>query len=283
MRVLMVGATGSSVGVVLPELLARGVTVRALVRDQDRGVLASRRGAQEVAIGDLADPESLLRAAQGVDGVFHVNPAFAADEAAWGCNMVAAAVEAGVGRFVFSSVYHPSLSLVNHADKRPVEEAVYRSGMAFTVLQPAMYVAMVDSSFASARDSGRIRVPYSPDVPLAFVDYRDVAEVAGVAMTTDALVGGTFELAAPGTTSWTRIAAQAAELLGREVVAEKVDPGPPPAPGSDPMREGLAAMLADYDRYGFDGGNAAVLRALLGREPRTVLDRLRELAGASPS
>jgi hypothetical protein len=27
---------------------------------------------------------------------------------------------------VFSGVYHPSLSLVNHASMRPIEEALYR-------------------------------------------------------------------------------------------------------------------------------------------------------------
>jgi hypothetical protein len=37
-------------------------------------------------------------------------------------------------------------------------------------------------------------------------------------------------------------------------------------------------MYADYDLYGFPGGNALVLRAILGREPRTLQQYLRELA-----
>lgn len=72
--------------------------------------------------------------------MFHVTPAFAPDSAALGIGMVSAAATAGVQRFVFSGVYHPSLSLVNHASMRPVEEALYRSEMEFTVLQPAMFV-----------------------------------------------------------------------------------------------------------------------------------------------
>ena len=56
--------------------------------------------------------------------------------------MVKAAVSAKVRKFVFSSVIHPSISkLSNHAAKRPVEEALYESGMEFTVLQPTMFMS----------------------------------------------------------------------------------------------------------------------------------------------
>lgn len=81
-KILAVGATGAYASMVVPELVARGLTVRALVRSPDRSGLAMSRGATEVAIGDLSDPASLRKAADGVDGVFHLNPAFAPDEAA---------------------------------------------------------------------------------------------------------------------------------------------------------------------------------------------------------
>jgi hypothetical protein len=46
-----------------------------------------------------------------------------------------------------------------------------------------------------------------------------------------------------------------------------------------PVREGLKKMYADYDKYGFPGGNALVLGAILGREPRTLKQFFQELAG----
>lgn len=49
----------------------------------------------------------------------------------------------------------------------------------------------------------------------------------------------------------------------------------------DPIREGLKKMYADYDQYGFPGGNALVLRAILGREPRTLRQYIHELASYS--
>jgi uncharacterized protein YbjT (DUF2867 family) len=59
---------------------------------------------------------SLLEAAKGVEGVFHINPAFALNEADLGVSMVQAAEQASVRKFVFSGVIHPSISkMINHA------------------------------------------------------------------------------------------------------------------------------------------------------------------------
>jgi hypothetical protein len=40
-------------------------------------------------------------------------------------------------------------------------------------------------------------------------------------------------------------------------------------------------MFAEYDRHGFHGGNSLVLRAILGREPRTVAEYVAELGRAA--
>lgn len=45
------------------------------------------------------------------------------------------------------------------------------------------------------------------------------------------------------------------------------------------LRDGFARMMAHYDEHGFPGGNALVLRAILGREPRTLEQYFRALAG----
>jgi uncharacterized protein YbjT (DUF2867 family) len=68
MKVLTVGANGKYAGLVIPELLQRGVTVRALVREEGKAAVARQKGAQETAVGGLHDPVSLRTAARGVDG-----------------------------------------------------------------------------------------------------------------------------------------------------------------------------------------------------------------------
>jgi hypothetical protein len=42
-------------------------------------------------------------------------------------------------------------------------------------------------------------------------------------------------------------------------------------------------MYEDYDRYGFPGGNAIVLQAIIGREPRSVRQYIDELANRKTS
>jgi uncharacterized protein YbjT (DUF2867 family) len=285
MKVLAVGAAGASAGLVTAALARRGVEVRGLVHSGERAAHARRNGATETVMADLDDAAQLAAALDGVDAVFHVVPAFVPDEAATGKVMVDAAVRAGVRRLVFSSVYHPSLSLSNHRDKQPVEEAIYDSDLEFTVLQPAMFMSQLDGYLPSAVQGGVIAGPYSPTSKMAYVDYRDVAEAAAIALTTDRLLGGTFELSGPGQFSRDDIARELSELLKRPVRAEGAVP-----PGLDPrmpapLRDGLMRMFHHYEAAGLHGGNSLVLDAVLGHPATSVPDYLRALLteGALPT
>ena len=201
MKILMIGATGEFAGLVLPELKRRGAIVRALIHNPKSEKPARDRGADEIAMGDLADTRSLIAAAQGVDSVFHINPAFVPDEARFGINMVHAAVAAGAKKIVFSGVLHPSyLELSNHAAKLPVEQAIYISGLAYTVLQPTIFMqgTVPPAAWPQIVQHRQFAMPYSKEKKAAYVDYRDVAEAAALALTSDRLDYGTFELCAPG-------------------------------------------------------------------------------------
>lgn len=280
MHVLVVGATGHNAGLVVPELKQRGATVRALIRDPTRADQARQAGSDETIVGDLTDPASLRAAADGVDGVFHINPAFAPGEAEMGVAMVQAAKAAGAAKFVFSGTYHPPISsMANHASKQPVEEALFESGLDFTILQPAMFMQNMTGALAEAARSGQVSVPYSKHQKVCYVDYRDVAEAAALALTGDTLAYGTFELCAAGMVDRIEIAALMSEALGRTVEAGD-SPPPPVDPGAPATQQGFARMTAHYDAHGFPGGNALVLRAVLGREPRTLARFFSEQAAA---
>ncbi|MER9028213.1 NmrA family NAD(P)-binding protein [Mesorhizobium sp. LNJC405B00] len=148
--VLVVGATGRVAGLVVPELVRRNANVRALVRDPANAEKARKLGASEVATGDLRNRQSLERAVEGVDGVFHIGPAFAPDEAAMGVAMVEAATRAGVRKFVFSSVIQPTNTrLKNHASKVPVEAALYSTTMEYTILHPANFMQNLAAAWPS--------------------------------------------------------------------------------------------------------------------------------------
>jgi len=278
MKVLAVGAAGASAGLVTRALSAKGVEVRGLVHSAQREAVARANGATETVVADLDDKAALVAALGGVDGVFHVVPAFVPDEAATGLVMVEAAVEAGIRRLVFSSVYHPSLlSLSNHRDKQPVEQAIYDSELEFTVLQPAMFMAQLGGYIDGALNQGVIAGPYSADSKMAYVDYRDVAEAAALALTTDRLLGGTFELAAAGEFSRHDIAQELSRLLRREVRAAGAEPAGLDSRMPAQLREGLQRMFHHYQVAGLRGGNSLVLDTILQRPATTVPAYLREL------
>jgi len=245
------------------------------VHDPAKADIPRTRGAAEVVHGDLGDSASLDAAMAGADGVFLITPAFAPDATRMALNAVEAAVRNGVRKVVYSGVYHPSLSLVNHAGTRPVEEALYRSDLAFVVLQPAMFLQGLAGAYEQALKSGTVVMPWSKYSRMTYVDYRDVAEVVATAFAGDSLDHGTFELAAPGTHDRVEIAALMSEVAGRVLTAEDPNGLPPGQP------DGLTAMFADYDRYGFHGGNPLVLRTILQREPRHLRAFLEELRSAS--
>ncbi|MEU9669728.1 NAD(P)H-binding protein [Streptomyces bobili] len=73
--VLVVGATGSVGSKVVDELLARGKSVRALVRPTSDAGRIESRGVQ-IARGDMLDVDSLVAAMNGADAVSHAAPGF---------------------------------------------------------------------------------------------------------------------------------------------------------------------------------------------------------------
>ena len=281
MKVLAVGAAGSSAGMVVPALVRRGVEVRGLVHDPAKEEDARRAGARETVVADLGDVDAVASAAEGVDGLFAIIPVFAPDEAQLGVNMVQAAARAGVPKVVLSSVYHPSLTaLSNHRNKQATEAALYESDLAFTILQPAVFMQQLAGMWQSARKDGVVAAPYSADSRIAYVDYRDVAQAAATAFVDNRLDYGTFELAAPGMYTRREVARLMGKALGTHVSAS--------APGFEewadsqgipagPTRDGLEAMMNHYDTHGFHGGNGIVLEALLGRAPTTVPEYIEEL------
>ena len=279
MTILVIGAAGNIAGLVVPALVGHGAAVKGFVRKPEQVPLAKQRGASAVAVGDLSDPASLDAALEGVEGVFHVGPVFMPTEVQMGRNMVEAARRAGVRKFVFSSVIHPVLSsLPNHAAKAPVEEALINSGLEYTILHPTMLFQNLAASWDRVIKSGVLAEPWSADTRFSRVDYRDVADVAAIALTGDELTYGTFELCAPGIMNRHDVAALVSEVLHREIRVGTLDP----SVLGDLPRD-MKAMFEHYNHHGLLGSPLS-LRTILGREPRTLRAYFEELAaGAGPS
>jgi uncharacterized protein YbjT (DUF2867 family) len=72
MRILVTGATGYIGGRLIPQLLESGYTVRVMVREASRIAGRSWHSKVEVAVGDVLDRDSLVRALDGVDQAYYL-------------------------------------------------------------------------------------------------------------------------------------------------------------------------------------------------------------------
>lgn len=288
-NVLVVGAAGRNAGLVVPALVRRGVRVRAFVRSKDRAASAIDGGAAEVALGDLRDVRSIAAAMDGVDGVFHIGPAFVPDEAEIGYAVIDAAVRARVKKVVFSSVMHPQIrGLLNHEVKLRVEDRLVHSGLDFTILQPAVFMQNVARALPSIEENGAYAEPWDATKKSAYVDYADVAQAAAFVMTEGAYRNTTLELSGDGMWSREDVASFLSEALGKPIRAERrrEEDAAETLPPDPYLREGMLRMWRHYDRHGFaGGGNSLLLRVILDRPPTAwpeFLIRERSGRGASP-
>ena len=276
--ILVVGASGKFARLVVPELARRGVDIRAMIHHAGDEGPVREAGARDVVVADLTNPTGVAAALRGVDRVFYIAPVTLRDEAVVGKAFVAAAIEAGVRRFVFSSVIHPVLgALPNHALKAPVEAAVLNSNREYTFLHPTVLFQNLAGTWNKIVETGVIAEPWSNDTRFSRVDYRDIAEVAAIALTSDRLLYGTFELCAEGWLNRHDVAALIGEVLGREITPRRIDPDTLPNDA-----QALRPMFDHYDHIGLRG-NALTLAAILGREPRTLRAYFEELAGSTVS
>jgi uncharacterized protein YbjT (DUF2867 family) len=202
-----------------------------------------------------------------------------------GTAMVEAARRAGVRKFVFSSVIHPNnVRLANHASKLPVEEAILMSRMEYTILYPATFYQNIAPAWEAIIKTGVFAEPFPKSVKLARVDYRDVAEVAAEALMGDRLAYGSFELCADQMLNREEIVEIMGEVLKRPIIAAEPSFDEWAAmsrlPYDDRQQRLLDKVFQSYAEYG-SAGNSLALRAILGREPRTLHDYIAELAATA--
>lgn len=207
--------------------------------------------------------------------MFYIAPVALPAEAEVGKAFVSASIDAGVRRFVFSSVIHPVLSgLPNHANKAPIEEAVLNSDLEYTFLHPTLLFQNYTEAWPTIVRTGVVGEPWSNETRFSRVDYRDVAEIAAIALTEDRLLYGTFELCAEGALNRQEVTALISDVLGRKISPNRIDPDT-----LDAAAQAMRPMFDHYDRIGLRG-NALTLRAILGREPRSLRAFFEELAEA---
>jgi uncharacterized protein YbjT (DUF2867 family) len=226
--VLVTGGTGFVGPHVVHALRTRDVSVRALVRDRRRGSRLVAWGA-ELVEGDVTDPASLRDAFTGVDAVVHLVAIIRGSRAdfegvmAQGTrNVVAAAKEAGIRRFVLASALgldeRTKDAVPYFAAKWEMEGAVKASGLEYVILRP---------SFVFGKDGGVLPTfvrlarlaPVTPIVGrgtqrLQPIWVEDVAEYYSQSVDLSAAANRTFEVGGPDAPTWNEFWDRLKRVLG---------------------------------------------------------------------
>lgn len=251
--ILVAGATGALGGTVARDLLARGHTVRVLVRPGSdyEGLLEA--GAQPV-MGDLRDPDALVRACTGATTVLTTANSAArrgagevdAVDRAGNRALIDAAAGAGVEHFIFVSAYGSSLESPSDFLRAKAETEAYleRSGLAFTILQPNAFMdTWVEMIVGAPLQQGApVTLLGRGDRRHAFVALADVAAFACAAVEDPGLRGRRIPIGGPAAVTWTQVVRTAEQVLGRPVPVEYVAPGEP-LPGLPPELSEIAAAM----------------------------------------
>ena len=277
--VLVTGATGTVGSEVVRELRERGVPVRAFVRDP-RKAAALLGEDVELAVGDLGEPESLRRALDGVDRLF-LACANVPGQVEHETGAIDAAAQAGVARVVKLSALgaEPGSPLAFWDWQGRIEAHLARSGVPAVVLRPANYM----TNLLAAAPSGRLFAP-AGDARIAMVDPRDVAAVAAVALTEAGHDGRAYVLTGPEALTYGEAAAGLSDATGRDIGFVDL---PDEAARQGMLDAGMPGFVADFLvglfealRAGAHAVPTGTVRAVTGREPRSVADFAREHAGA---
>jgi uncharacterized protein YbjT (DUF2867 family) len=268
--ILVTCPSGKTGRTIIAALAAAGMPSRALVRREEAAAGAAAFGATETALGELADPVSVARAADGCSAIYYIPPNMDLLEREYGTNVIGAARLAGA-RLVFHSVLHPMISeLPHHWERHFVEQEIIESGVPFTILQPGSYMQNMLPGWAAMLESGVHRMAYALDAPMSLTDLADLGEAAIRVLSEPGFEHGIFELCGPVITLRDK-AEVLSRVMGREIRVEKQDlavflDAAAAHGASDYARGCMAKMMLHYDLHGLVG-SAKTLGWILGRPP----------------
>jgi uncharacterized protein YbjT (DUF2867 family) len=263
-RVLVLGGTGKTGRRVASGLKAKGIPVR----------IGSRSANPSFDWDDEATWDACL---DGVEAVYITYAPDLAMPGATDCiqSFADRAGQRGVQRLVL-------LSGRGEAEAQACERIVQESGLAWTIIRASWFFQnFSEGAFVDMVQAGQITLS-AGDVPEPFVDVDDIAEVAVAAFTEPGHAGEVYEVTGPRMLTFTEVAAELSEAIGRRVDYVQVP--------HEAFVAGVKASGAPKDvvwmlDYLFttvlDGRNAYLtdgVQRALGRPPKDFSEYAREVA-----
>ncbi len=273
--IAITGATGQLGRLVINQLLEKtpAAAIVAVVRNTAKASDLTARGVT-VRVAPYTDPAALAQALAGVDQLLLISSSEIGQRATQHRNVITAAKQAGVKLLVYTSLLQADRSPLSLAPEHVATEALVKaSGLPFVILRNGWYTenytasippAVANGAFIGSAGTGRI----------SWAARADYAAAAVAALTGNAQVGQTYELAGdiPGTLA--DLAAEISRQTGKTIPYQDL----PEAAYRDillkiglpaPFAAGIAAWDVDASR-GALLDESRTLSKLIGR-PTTPL------------
>jgi len=275
--IAVIGATGNTGRAVVKELRALGEEPLCVVRNADkaREVLGANA---KTAVAEITDRAALQKALQGIKRVFVVtghNPQSGDQQIA----ILEAAKAAGVEFFVKVSggraVVGPDVESVVGRGHHAVEEALKKSGLAWVILRPGLFMQNTLAQAASIKSEGRMVLAYPKDLPVAFIDVRDSGAIgARILRDPSKHAGKTYEFTGAAS-NFENFAKVFSEVLGKPVTyvgatLEQAEHGMKARGTPDWLVAHLLAMARAGANGAFSNENTQPIRDIAGRAPTTM-------------
>jgi uncharacterized protein YbjT (DUF2867 family) len=215
MKTLVIGCTGTVGSAVVQALGNKGVSIRCMSHSVNK--IKDLASEAEACFADLDQPETLAAAFEDADSMFLVVPV-GKNETAQGTAAVEAARKAGLSKIVYMSVEMPEgSSIIPHfKSKIPIENAVKKSGIAYTILRPNNFFQNDRSVISVISSYGIYPTPLGLK-GLNRIDVRDIAEAAVNALTQPGHEGQIYPLHGPETLTGRDMARIYSKYVGRDV------------------------------------------------------------------
>ena len=214
--ILLTGATGKTGSATAKALNEKGITFRALIRNEEkRGDIESLGG--EVVIGSIENKEAVDQSMVDVETALILLPN-SENQLSLEKQLVDSAKQAGAKRVVKMSSIEATPDATSPIPKLHLESEEYikESGLSWTMIKPNFYMQNLLASAGTIKDQGKIFLPMG-EGKTGMIDTTDVGKVLAKVLSEDGHESMNHEITGPEILSFNEVAEIFSKGLDKQV------------------------------------------------------------------
>ena len=214
--ILLTGATGKTGSATAKALNEKGITFRALIRNEEkRGDIESLGG--EVVIGSIENKEAVDQSMVDVETALILLPN-SENQLSLEKQLVDSAKQAGAKRVVKMSSIEATPDATSPIPKLHLESEEYikQSGLSWTMIKPNFYMQNLLASAGTIKDQGKIFLPMG-EGKTGMIDTTDVGKVLAKVLSEDGHESMNHEITGPQILSFYEVAEIFSKGLDKQV------------------------------------------------------------------